>query len=310
MSHYLDDPTLSISAMGLLTWLMRQEDGYGVSARKIGEDPRISIGRRGATSALNELVEKGYVTRTRYQRNGEWWTLQEIVPEVRFGASAEALEERQFMTSNGELAPEERLGEVALEEHPLTVCSPVAKTTNSQTSLRDAPAAPGARVISMLTRQPLEPAVGYELFDEGPAVAKKHPAGRTPYAKKPVEKWHSRDLAYYFRDEMRERHVTESIGGCNIEGLSGQITKWLADGLGTRAQVKQMIDDFFAEYPPGTTRPRRHFDTGLWKVFVGDAKRLQSRAQDTVEYASVDPEQRAADNAAAAARAADLFGGL
>ncbi|MFC8099469.1 helix-turn-helix domain-containing protein [Streptomyces sp. NPDC057363] len=70
--------TLSLEARGLLTYLLSLPDANGATVERITE--RTPNGRRSVSSAMNELVAAGYVTRARMQdpETGRWVTLTSV----------------------------------------------------------------------------------------------------------------------------------------------------------------------------------------------------------------------------------------
>jgi DNA-binding MarR family transcriptional regulator len=57
----VNDPSLSLNALAVMTYVLSKPDDWSVSATDIQR--RFKIGRGKAYNILNELIERGYLTR-------------------------------------------------------------------------------------------------------------------------------------------------------------------------------------------------------------------------------------------------------
>lgn len=80
-NYHLDDPRLSLKAVGLLSYMLRQPDGWDFTVEWLAG--RHKDGSRAVRSALDELEEAGYVLRRRtHQEDGRFGSNDYIVREV------------------------------------------------------------------------------------------------------------------------------------------------------------------------------------------------------------------------------------
>ena len=78
-NRYVRDKKLSLSAKGLLTYMLSQPNDWYFSAQKLEEETNTKRAR--LETILNELEEKGYLTRERTRENGRLGKMKFIVYE-------------------------------------------------------------------------------------------------------------------------------------------------------------------------------------------------------------------------------------
>lgn len=80
-NHHLDDPRLSLKAVGLLSYMLRQPDGWDFTVEWLAG--RHKDGRDSVRSCLRELEAAGYVVRERtHQEDGRFGGNDYIVREI------------------------------------------------------------------------------------------------------------------------------------------------------------------------------------------------------------------------------------
>lgn len=80
-NHHLDDPRLSLKAVGLLSYMLRQPDGWDFTVEWLAG--RHKDGRDSVRSCLKELEAAGYVVRERtHQEDGTFGRNDYIVREI------------------------------------------------------------------------------------------------------------------------------------------------------------------------------------------------------------------------------------
>ena len=78
---HIDDPRLSLRAIGLLSRMLRQPDDWDYSVR--GLAAMCKEGRDAVAATLNELIEAGYVVRTRtHKEDGSFGGIEYVVYEA------------------------------------------------------------------------------------------------------------------------------------------------------------------------------------------------------------------------------------
>ncbi|MFF4557128.1 helix-turn-helix domain-containing protein [Streptomyces sp. NPDC001422] len=113
---------LSLEAVGLLTRLLSLPDGAGATVEKICA--QVSNGRRSVSKAMNELIEAGYIKRTKLQdpETGQWVTITTVsdTPDA------------PYSVTNLKTSPTDRLPSVGSASGRVVGASPIGSKTEEE----------------------------------------------------------------------------------------------------------------------------------------------------------------------------------